>query len=153
MRHQLLYAILAAGAAAFGRPAAAPAARVVRGGMFDIFKGAFENEVYDDRRARASHILVATEAEAAEVRAKLDGGTAFRDAASEYSTCPSAKSGGSLGTFEPGKMVPEFDAVVFDDAVAVGAVAGPVKTDFGWHLILVEERFTNTLRSEGSSVF
>ena len=121
--------------------------------MFDFLKGAFENEVYDDRRARASHILVATEAEAAEVRAKLDAGTPFKDAAREFSTCPSAKSGGSLGSFEPGQMVPEFDAVVFDDSVALNAVAGPVKTDFGWHLIVVEERFTNDLRSEGSSVF
>ena len=66
---------------------------------------------------------------------------------------PSAKSGGSLGSFEPGKMVREFDEVCFDPEVPVGEVTGPVRTQFGYHLILVEDRFQNMDRTEGSSVF
>jgi len=122
-------------------------------GMFDFLADAFKNEAFDDRRARASHILVATKAEAEDAKAAVAGGQTFSDAASQYSTCPSAKSGGSLGSFEPGKMVKEFDDVCFDDSVPVGEVVGPVKTQFGYHLILVEERFVNQERSEGSSVF
>lgn len=78
---------------------------------------------------------------------------AFAEAAKEFSTCPSAKNGGSLGSFGPKKMVPQFDKVCFDEDVPVGSVVGPVKTVFGYHLILVEDRFKNTVRSEGTSVF
>lgn len=78
---------------------------------------------------------------------------AFADAASEFSTCPSAKKGGSLGAFGPGKMVKEFDKVCFDETIPVGTVVGPVKTIFGHHLIQVEDRFKNTVKSEGSAVF
>ena len=48
--------------------------------------------------------------------------------------------GGDRGTFKRGAMVPEFDATVFDDAVALGSVAGPVKTQFGYHLLEVTSR-------------
>ena len=50
-------------------------------------------------------------------------------------------------------MVKEFDAVCFDEAVPVGECVGPIKTQFGWHLVVVQERFINQERSEGSSVF
>jgi peptidyl-prolyl cis-trans isomerase C len=63
---------------------------------------------------------------------------AFAEKAQLLSECPSAASGGSLGSFGPGQMVPEFDKVVFGDAV--GVVHGPVKTQFGHHLILITER-------------
>jgi peptidyl-prolyl cis-trans isomerase C len=52
--------------------------------------------------------------------------------------CPSGKSGGDLGEFSPGMMVPEFDKVVF--SAEVGKVQGPVKTQFGYHLILITKR-------------
>ena len=64
--------------------------------------------------------------------------TAFAEAAAQYSTCPSAKNGGSLGTFKQGAMVPAFDKVVFKEAV--GAIHGPVMTPFGVHLIYIEGR-------------
>jgi len=63
---------------------------------------------------------------------------AFQSAAKSKSACPSGKKGGSLGSFGPGEMVPEFDAVAFNKDI--GIIHGPVKTDFGSHLILVTER-------------
>ncbi len=62
----------------------------------------------------------------------------FAEYASQYSTCPSGKSGGALGTFKQGAMVPAFDKVVFNEAI--GQVHGPVTTPFGYHLILIESR-------------
>ena len=58
--------------------------------------------------------------------------------AEQHSTCPSAKKGGELGTFKPGQMVKEFDNVVFTGEI--GAVLGPVDTQFGSHLILITDR-------------
>jgi peptidyl-prolyl cis-trans isomerase C len=68
------------------------------------------------------------------------GSSTFADLAREYSTCPSGSSGGSLGSFEPGTMVPEFDKVVFSPDTQLGTVLGPVETKFGYHLIVVEKR-------------
>lgn len=121
--------------------------------MFDFIMEGFKNQEFDDRRAKARHVLVGSEAEAQTIKEAIAGGQAFADAASQFSTCPSAKSGGSLGSFEPGKMVKEFDDVCFDESIPVGEVVGPLKTQFGYHLIVVEERFVNQDRSEGSSVF
>jgi peptidyl-prolyl cis-trans isomerase C len=122
-------------------------------GMFDFILDGFKNETYDDRRASASHILVESQEECDSIKGEIAEGLPFGEAASKYSTCPSGKSGGSLGSFEPGKMVKEFDDVVFDESVPVGEVTGPVKTQFGYHLIVVKDRFVNQDRSEGSSVF
>ena len=58
--------------------------------------------------------------------------------AAEHSSCPSGRNGGALGTFSPGQMVPEFDKVVFSEEV--GKVHGPVKTQFGYHLVEVTSR-------------
>lgn len=58
----------------------------------------------------------------------------------EFSTCPSAAKGGDLGTFKRGAMVPEFDSTVFNDETLLGAVCGPIKTQFGYHLLQVVER-------------
>jgi peptidyl-prolyl cis-trans isomerase C len=52
----------------------------------------------------------------------------FNDAARQFSTCPSSSQGGSLGSFPPGRMVPEFDAVIFDPQTSLGEVMGPVQT-------------------------
>lgn len=70
----------------------------------------------------------------------------FEDAARQFSTCPSSREGGSLGSFKPGMMVAEFDDAVFgadsESGVRnpVGAVLGPVETKFGYHLIRIESR-------------
>lgn len=85
----------------------------------------------------AAHILVDTEEKAKELLAEIQGGAAFADVAKANSKDGSAASGGDLGWFGKGAMVKPFeDAVV---AAEVGKVAGPVKSDFGWHLILVSE--------------
>ena len=90
-------------------------------------------------RATARHILVSTEAQALDLKAQIDGGKNFADLAKQHSQCPSGQDGGNLGEFGNGDMVPEFDAVVFGDH-PVGEVSEPVKTQFGYHLLLVETR-------------
>ena len=90
-------------------------------------------------RAVASHILVPTEAKAVEIKSQIEGGQDFAAMARKHSTCPSGKSGGTLGEFGPGDMVAEFDRVVFSD-LPVGQVSEPVKTRFGFHLIRVDAR-------------
>lgn len=94
---------------------------------------------------RASHILVSTDARSkddakAETEAlhqKITGGTDFADIARETSDCPSGRSGGDLGHFGRGMMVPEFEKAAFD--LEVGALSGLVETSFGYHLILRTE--------------
>ncbi len=91
--------------------------------------------------AVASHILVDTEAEAADLKMQLDEGADFEELARKHSQCPSGKAGGSLGQFSRGQMVPEFDEVIFSD-LPLGTVSEPVKTDFGHHLIKVQQRLS-----------
>ena len=89
--------------------------------------------------ASARHILVDNEAFCKELKEKINSGEmTFEEAAKENSTCPSGARGGELGTFGQGQMVPEFDKVVFNDEV--GVVHGPVKTQFGYHLLETTER-------------
>ena len=88
--------------------------------------------------ASARHILVPTEEQCNELKSQIEGGADFADLAKQNSKCPSGQRGGELGTFQQGQMVPEFDKVVFNDEV--GVVHGPVKTDFGYHLIEVTHR-------------
>ena len=88
--------------------------------------------------AKARHILVATEAQCVELKAKIEAGEDFAAVAKKHSSCPSSKQGGDLGEFGPGQMVPEFDKVVFSSAV--NKVHGPVKTQFGYHLLEITER-------------
>ena len=88
--------------------------------------------------ASARHILVANEVECQKLKTEIEGGADFADLAKKHSSCPSGKSGGALGTFRPGQMVKEFDEVVFKGAI--GVVHGPVKTQFGFHLIDITMR-------------
>ena len=81
-----------------------------------------------------------TDAWFATLKGKIEAGEMkFEDAAKQYSTCPSSAKGGDLGTFSPGTMVPEFEAVVFDDSIPIGELR-MVKTKFGTHLVKTTER-------------
>ena len=96
---------------------------------------------------RASHILVETEEKAKELIEELNGGADFAALAKEHSTGPSGPSGGDLGWFGTGRMVPEFENAVV--ALEEGAVSDPVKTDFGWHVIkLFETRMAEAPKLE-----
>jgi len=88
--------------------------------------------------ASARHILVDTAEECEKIKKQIEGGADFADMAKQHSSCPSGRDGGALGEFSPGQMVPEFDTVVFNEAV--GVVHGPVKTQFGYHLVEVTAR-------------
>ena len=84
-------------------------------------------------RIGAMHILVDHEYEVEDLIKKLENGEAFEQLAKDFSKCPSGKQGGSLGEFGKGMMVEEFEKAAFD--LEVGQVSGPVKTQFGYHLI------------------
>lgn len=86
---------------------------------------------------RASHILVATEKQAQELKKKIEGGEKFHKVAKRFSSCPSSKDGGDLGFFGRGVMDEAFEAAAF--GAKPGKVVGPIKTEFGYHLILVTE--------------
>lgn len=88
--------------------------------------------------ATARHILVDSEEICLELKKEIEEGADFADVAKENSSCPSGKSGGDLGEFGPGMMVPEFDDVVF--SAPVNTVQGPVQTQFGYHLLEVTSR-------------
>jgi peptidyl-prolyl cis-trans isomerase C len=89
-------------------------------------------------KASARHILVAEEQECEGLKSQIEGGADFAELAAEHSQCPSGQQGGDLGEFSPGQMVPEFDQVVF--SAELGKVQGPVKTQFGYHLIEITKR-------------
>ena len=89
-------------------------------------------------KASARHILVKTERACEDLKKEIEGGTDFADVAREHSECPSGKQGGDLGEFSPGQMVREFDDVVF--SAELGQVHGPVRTQFGYHLIEITNR-------------
>ena len=88
--------------------------------------------------AAARHILVASEADCLTLKKQIEEGGDFAELAKQHSKCPSGAEGGNLGTFGPGQMVREFDEVVF--SAPVGEVQGPVKTQFGYHLVEVTAR-------------
>ena len=87
---------------------------------------------------QASHILMETEDEARAILTLLDEGADFATLAQEHSTGPSGPRGGDLGWFGKGQMVPDFENAVL--SMAPGAYAGPVQTQFGYHLILLRDR-------------
>ena len=87
----------------------------------------------------AKHILVAEESDCLRIMSEIKmGNKSFEDAALEYSTCPSKENGGDLGEFGRGQMVKEFEEAAFN--AEIGKVVGPVATQFGYHLILVENK-------------
>lgn len=89
--------------------------------------------------AQAKHILTDSEEKCLSILEEIrSGAKSFEDAAREYSTCPSGQKGGDLGRFGKGQMVKEFEDAVFGSEI--GALVGPVKTQFGYHLIRVEDR-------------
>jgi len=90
------------------------------------------------KQASARHILVDSEAKCEELKKQIQEGSDFADVAKAHSSCPSSAKGGDLGSFGPGQMVPEFDQVVF--SADVNTVQGPVKTQFGYHLLEVTSR-------------
>ncbi len=89
-------------------------------------------------KAKARHILVSTKEECENLKKEIENGKDFAEMAKAHSSCPSGQQGGDLGEFSPGMMVREFDEVVFRDEV--GKVHGPVKTQFGFHLIEITSR-------------
>ena len=88
--------------------------------------------------ATARHILVPTEEACNDIKDQIAAGGDFAELAKAHSTCPSGQRGGDLGQFGQGQMVPEFDAVVFNEAL--NEVHGPIKTQFGFHLLEVTSR-------------
>ena len=88
--------------------------------------------------ADARHILVDNKERCQELIDQINAGADFSELAKKNSLCPSKSKGGDLGTFSPGKMVKEFDEVVF--SADVGVIYGPVKTEFGYHLLEVTYR-------------
>lgn len=88
--------------------------------------------------ATARHILVDSEERCNEIKAEIESGMEFGEAAKANSNCPSSAQGGDLGKFSPGQMVPEFDKAVFSGDV--GVVYGPIQTQFGYHLLEVTGR-------------
>ncbi len=82
---------------------------------------------------RASHILVTNEPFCKELIEKIKKGESFEQLAMQFSKCPSGKKGGDLGMFGKGQMVPQFENAAFK--LKVGEISGPVKTQFGYHII------------------
>lgn len=82
---------------------------------------------------RASHILVENNYEVEDIQKKLKEGKSFAELAKSFSKCPSSMQGGDLGKFGKGQMVPSFEEAAF--ALEPGQTSGPVKTQFGYHLI------------------
>jgi peptidyl-prolyl cis-trans isomerase C len=89
-------------------------------------------------KASARHILVPTQEDCEALKKEIEGGADFAEVAKEHSQCPSSAQGGALGEFGPGQMVKEFDDVVFKEEV--GKVHGPIKTQFGYHLVEITSR-------------
>ena len=89
-------------------------------------------------KATARHILVDSEDKCNELKSEIEAGADFADIAKQHSSCPSGQSGGDLGEFGPGQMVKEFDEVVFSSEL--NTVHGPVKTQFGYHLLEITSR-------------
>lgn len=98
-----------------------------------------EDQFLNGETVQAKHILVDEEDKCQDILEMITAGEkTFEDAAKEFSTCPSSQKGGDLGTFGKGQMVKEFEDAAF--AAEIGHVVGPVKTQFGYHLIQVDQK-------------
>jgi peptidyl-prolyl cis-trans isomerase C len=105
--------------------------------MKKVYEAA-SKEITGEDEVHARHILVETEDEAKAVEEELKKGADFAELAKKKSKDPGASDGGDLGFFTKDQMVPEFSAVAF--ALEPGKVSDPVKSQFGWHVIKVEEK-------------
>jgi peptidyl-prolyl cis-trans isomerase C len=105
--------------------------------MKQVYEDA-SKQIAGEQEVHARHILVETEDEAKAVKAELDKGGDFAELAKKKSKDPGASDGGDLGFFTKDQMVPEFSAVAF--ALEPGKISDPVKSQFGWHIIKVEEK-------------
>lgn len=103
----------------------------------DLFK--------EGESVKAKHILVDTFEECDNIASEIKAGLNFEEAAQKYSKCPSNANGGDLGTFTRGRMVPEFEEAAFK--LNIGEISEPVKTQFGYHLIKVEEKNEAIIKS------
>ena len=90
------------------------------------------------KSVNADHILVSNARDAQGIMIRLSKGEDFADLAKRFSKCPSGKKGGDLGWFRPGDMVPEFDQAAF--SAEKGKVVGPIRTQFGYHLLVVTDQ-------------
>src|SRR5712671_424116 len=97
-------------------------------------------QISGEQEVHARHILVETEDQAKKIEADLKKGADFAELAKKESKDPGASDGGDLGFFTKDQMVPEFSAVAF--ALEPGKISDPIKTQFGWHIIKVEEKRT-----------
>src|SRR6516225_9003820 len=107
----------------------------------DAMKKVYEDaskQISGEQEVHARHILVETEDEAKAVEAELKKGADFAELAKKKSKDPGASDGGDLGFFTKDQMVPEFSKVAF--SLDAGKISDPVKTQFGWHIIKVEEK-------------
>ncbi|HTC99136.1 MAG TPA: peptidylprolyl isomerase [Bradyrhizobium sp.] len=95
-------------------------------------------QISGEQEVHARHILVETEDEAKAIKAELDKGADFAELAKKKSKDPGASDGGDLGFFTKEQMVPEFSEVAFK--LEPGKISDPVKSQFGWHIIKVEEK-------------
>jgi peptidyl-prolyl cis-trans isomerase C len=119
---------------------AGPSRSTTSMGLLDSIKNAWESVEITERSASAAHILMKDRTSALLLKEQIDAGEiAFADAARQYSSCPSAGKGGSLGQFKPGEMAPAFDALVFDPQSSIGEV-NVCATQFGTHLVKVLAR-------------
>jgi peptidyl-prolyl cis-trans isomerase C len=104
-----------------------------------------KDEFKNNAHARAKHILVDSEEKALAVKNEINSGLSFEEAAMKYSSCPSKGKGGDLGEFSRGTMVKEFEAAAF--SLPLNTLSSPVKTQFGYHLIIVTERSNDNAES------
>src|SRR6202140_811108 len=107
----------------------------------DAMKKVYEDaskQITGEQEVHARHILVETEDEAKAVKEELKKGADFAELAKKKSKDPGASDGGDLGFFTKDQMVPEFSTVAF--ALEPGKISDPVKSQFGWHIIKVEEK-------------
>ena len=109
---------------------------ISEGAIQDAYEAAYSG-VDQGLEYKAAHILVETETAALELIDKVNAGEEFAALARDFSTGPSGPRGGDLGWFGKGMMVPPFEQAVIE--LEVGEVSKPVKTDFGWHVILLNE--------------
>lgn len=111
-------------------------------------KAAYEDQIAKlkpEPEVRARHILVKTEQEAKDLAKQLKGGADFNELAKKSSDGPSAQTGGDLGYFSRGQMVKPFEDAAF--TLQPGQISDPIQTEFGWHVIKVEDKRNRPLPS------